>query len=819
MKKLLALFLIFAMVLSFVACQFLPSNNPTPDESTGDSSGDGGNNTDGGGTGNGGNTDGGNNNDGNGGNTDGGNNNDGNGGNTDGGNNNDGNGGNADGGNTGSGSDGKSHKDEDNNGLCDICNESVVVVIDFYAINDLHGKLFDNSSQPGVDELTTYLKNAKASDDYAVILSSGDMWQGTSESNLTHGKMMTEWMNSIGVVSMTLGNHEFDWSNQYIYDNGELADFPILAINIYNTTTGKPVDFAKASTIVQCGNAKIGIIGAIGNCLSSISGDKVMNMEFKVGTALANLVKAEADRLRAEGCDYIVYSVHDGAESGGSSISDSAMSSYYDIALSRGYIDLVFEAHTHQEYVMRDSAGVYHIQAGGENRAISHVEIQLNYANDTSKINVAETIDSYTYDDCAKDDIINELKEKYKDDIAKGEEYLGTISRYVDGDDMRQKTADLYLEKGLEKWGSKYNIVLGGGFVSVRAPYNLYAGDVYYKDLYSIFPFDNGLYLCSISGSNLKSKFINTTNSNYFICMSDYGNSITINNNSTYYIIADAYSVFYAANKLTIVEEYGEELFARDLLAEYIKNGGYGATYNEPGTDNDDSTTEVKFSSIPDIVAEVNALGANVQTSKSFYLLGKIIDEPNATYGNCTIQDADGNTIFVYGMYDTNGTRYDSLATKPKKGDTIIVRGTAMLYVNQSNTADTKVEIVSGVVESIFYTSDISEALEAGEALANNATTTEQYTICGKVKDTPNQTYGNTTVTDANGDEIYVYGLYTMTGNVLYGSMSIKPEQGDTIIVTGYVKKYVKTGSSPIIEFEKGYVVLLCKADGSVYYL
>lgn len=814
MKKLLALILILAVVLSFVACQFLPSQNPTPtpDGGTGDISGDG--------TGNGGgNTDGGNNNDGNGGNTDGGNNNDGNGGNT--GTGNGGNGGNTDGGNTDGGNtdstDCQPHKDRDNNGSCDTCNKSVVVIIDFYAINDLHGKLVDNSSQPGVDELTTYLKNAKLGDDYSVVLASGDMWQGASESNLTHGLMMTEWLNYIGAVSMTLGNHEFDWDNKYIYENGKLANFPILAINIYNTSTGKPVDFAKPSTIVECGEAKIGIIGAIGDCHSSISQDKVANINFKVGKELANLVKAEAERLRGEGCDYIIYSVHDGAENAGTTISDSEMANYYDIALSRGYVDLVFEAHTHQQYVMRDSAGVYHIQAGGDNRAISHVEIELNYANDTSKVNIAETVGSFTYDDCAKDNIVNELKEKYKEDIAKGDEYLGTLSKGVDGDELRQKSADLYLEKGLAKWGSKYNIVLGGGYMSVRAPYDLYAGNVYYKDLYSLFPFDNGLYLCSISGRDLNNKFINTSNSNYFICMSDYGNSITIKSSSTYYIITDAYSAFYAPNNLTILEEYGEELFARDLLAEYIKNGGYGATNNEP--DSDSPSTAIKITSIPTIINKVNSLGENVETDESFYVLGRIIDDPNATWGNCTIQDAEGNTIYLYGLYDRNGTRYDSLTTKPQKGDTVIVRGVAMLYVNQNNTADTKVEIVSGVVETIFYTSDISDVLAAGNALANNATTTEQYCVYGKVKDTPNQTYGNTTVVDAYGDEIYVYGLYSSDGSTLYNSLSIKPEAGDTVIIFGYVKKYVKSGSSPLIEFEKGYIVLVCKADGSVYYL
>ena len=69
---------------------------------------------------------------------------------------------------------------------------------------------------------------------------------------------------------------------------------------------------------------------------------------FKVGNELSNLVKEESQRLRAQGCDYIVYSIHDGAEKRGTgSISNSDLAGYYDISLSNGYVDLVFEGHTH----------------------------------------------------------------------------------------------------------------------------------------------------------------------------------------------------------------------------------------------------------------------------------------------------------------------------------------------------------------------------------------------------------------------------------------------------------------------------------------
>lgn len=702
------------------------------------------------------------------------------------------------------------HKDVDNNGSCDVCFESVIAIIDFYAINDLHGKLSDTEAQPGVDELTTYLENARKTDENVVVLSSGDMWQGTAESNLTRGKMMTEWLNDIGAVSMTLGNHEFDWACDYIYSNLEIAEFPFLAINIYNTATNTRVDFATPSTVVECGGAKVGIIGAIGDCRSSISQDKVMGIDFKVGRELAALVKAESEALREAGCDYIVFSVHDGvSRQGAGYITEDEMSNYYDLALSDGYIDLVFESHSHQDYVLRDSKGVYHIQGGGDNTAISHVEVKLNFANDSSEVTDIETVGADVYDDCAPDTIVSELREKYKAEIAKGAEKLGTIRRTIDGDELRQVSMDLYLEYGMERWGDKYDVALAGGYVNVRSPGVLFAGDVLYEDLYTLFPFDNGLYLCTISGRNLKRRFIETDNSNYFISMSDYGKSLTINDNSTYYIIADAYSVFYAPNGLTIVEEYGEELFARDMLAEYIKEGGLESGGISNG---------IKFTPIPEIISKITALGVNVETEESFSVVGTIIDEPQATYGNCTIMDADGNTIYLYGLYSMSGVRYDALKNKPQKGDTITVSGKALLYVNTANPGAPKPELKNCTVELVVKTSSISDALAAGEALDAGEVTAEQFCIYGKVSDTPQATYGNMTVVDAQGEEMYVYGTYDSEGQVRYDAMPVRPERGDTVIIYGYVKKYVRNGQDPIIEIERGHLLVLYKADGNILY-
>ena len=588
------------------------------------------------------------------------------------------------------------HIDIDNNGSCDSCYESVIVIIDFYVVNDLHGKFCDTDTQPGVDNLATYLKSRDDYDDNVIIFSSGDMWQGAAESNLTNGLILTEWMNELDFVSMTLGNHEYDWGEDAIRQNLEVAEFPFLAINIYDKTTGKLADYCTPSIVIDCDGLKIGIIGAIGDCYSSISSDQVQNVEFKVGSELTALVKAESDRLRAQGVDLIIYSLHDGYGSSNSStgsISSSNLSSYYDTALSNGYVDVVFEGHTHQKYVYYDNYGVYHVQGGGENKGITHVEFSINSANGNKSLTAAEVVASSVYSSYAEDPGTEAIEDKYADVIDMAYTVIGTVSKKQSSSTVADIVSELYLAAGLEKWGDKYDIVLGGGFIQTRSPYDLAAGNVTYSDVLSLLPFDNQLVLCSIKGTYLKSKFINTTNSSYHMTYSTYGQSIKSNvtNNATYYVIVDTYTAFYAPNNLTIVDYYDDGVYARDLLANEIKNGRFDTG---SGSGNG-STGTITLTSIPDILSIGKALTTGTTTSEEYYVKGTITSITQTTYGNMYIKDENGNELLIYGLYDQSGNRYGNMSSKPQVGDTIIVLGPILKY-NAST-----IEIKNGTLISV----------------------------------------------------------------------------------------------------------------------
>lgn len=596
-------------------------------------------------------------------------------------------------GNTGDGNKGEDHVpdctvgdhlDDDNNEYCDLCNEYVIVVIDFYVVNDLHGKFCDTDTQPGVDELATYLKLMEERDDNVVIMSSGDMWQGTAESNLTGGILMTEWMNEMNFVAMTIGNHEYDWGEDDIRNNLAVAEFPFLAINIYDLETNALADYCTPSIMIERDGLKIGIIGAIGDCYTSISSDMVEGVTFKVGDELTALVKAESDRLRTAGADLIVYSLHDGygsSKSSTSMIGSSAISSYYDTALSSGYVDLVFEAHTHQRYTLIDPNGVYHIQAGGENYGISHVKIQVNSGNGNNRVSEASVVGSATYADLADDPDTEALEDKYREVIDYAYAPLGVVSKTYGDSEVEDYVAELYLEKGLEKWGDEYDIVLGGGFLRTRSPYDLTAGTKTYADILSLLPFDNRLVLCSVTGYNLKNRFIYTSNSDYHSALSEYGSSIlnTISNYETYYIVVDTYTSLYAPNGLTVVDYYDENTFARDLLAEAIEAGELEVKH--------DAYT---LTSIPDALEIGERLGNNQATSDYYYIKGTVKSAPNSTYGNLYLVDDAGNEIYVYGLYDSEGNRYDAMNVKPVAGDTVVLYSTIYKYYNVSTTIELK---------------------------------------------------------------------------------------------------------------------------------
>ncbi len=680
------------------------------------------------------------------------------------------------------------HKDADNNGICDSCQISVIVDIDLFAINDLHGMFMDSDVQPGVDELTTYLKNANQKNGNTIIFSSGDMWQGSAESGLTKGNIITDWMNELDFAFMTMGNHEFDWGHEVIRENKDLAEFPFLAINIFDKETNKRVDYCDGSVLVDLGELQVGFIGAIGDCYSSISGEYSADFYFKTGDELTALVKAESEKLRSQGADLIVYSLHDNSDGCSKELTD-------------GYVDIVFEGHSHSEYVTKDRNGVYHIQAASYNSAIAYAPVSYNTVTGTYSVD-PELVYSDVYDDCTSDSIVNDLLEKYDDQTSLVTSDVGRNDVYRDSMELRELVAKLYADLAAEKW-SNYNVVLGGGYLSCRSPSCLEAGNVSYNDLYTLFPFDNKLALCSISGENLLRYYINSINPNYFLSYTQYGESIrdSIDPEETYYIVVDAYNYTYIPEDLgtyvidEVVDSYDNTTFARDLVARYIRNGGMEEELEPLQAD--------CWYDIGMLLDYIARLPENTATEEMYYTAGVILEISNTTYGQMVIEDYAGR-ITLYNLYDhETGARYDAMENPPQVGDVILVYGTLKNYVSQGGeqilefaTANL-VRLPMGNDPTVLTT--IPQLMALTLSVGPHNTTEDKYCFKAKIKEIVSDKYGNAWLVDEDGNEFYIYGMYDQDGK-RYDEMENPPQEGDTVTLYGVLKYYVDSNGNVLLE-------------------
>lgn len=577
------------------------------------------------------------------------------------------------------------------------------VVLDFYAFSDTHGNVLDSSLGVGIAKTSTFIKD-KIQGQNSLLISSGDMFQGTLESNVNRGELMTSWMESLNFTSMTLGNHEFDWGKNVIKDIKNNHNLPILGINIIDKNTGERADYADASTIVTRGGAKIGIIGAIGDCYGSVSYSQVMDVEFVVDKEgpsekpLTQLIKQESNRLRnEENCDFIVYSVH----------GDSKRNTYYNTELSTGgYVDVVLEGHSHVEEHYQDSGNVWHFEEQADGAlAINHFRVNLNVATDEYTVSFNQYNDVYWMNSnekyyLAEDAEALALINSY--DFSQYYESLGINSVDRSGYEMRQLCAQLYYENAKAK-RTEYadKIVLGGGYISIRGEGYLPAGPVTYSKLYSLFPFDNDVMLMQVNGSVLKDNYLNSTNSNYFLCYSEYGanlrdNQYLINDNEMYYVVSDTYTYDYLYKrnmgpvKVEALRPNG--CFARELMAEYAQKGGFDdSVIPDPDPDDDEilhaGTLEDPYT-VSDALIEA-AKHSSIDEAPFVYCTGEVVSVGSFSpsygdLGSVVIKDPTNEAqIFIYYLHRYNGApandNFNSI-NDLNPGDTLLIHGQPFCY-------------------------------------------------------------------------------------------------------------------------------------------
>ncbi|HSP34500.1 MAG TPA: 5'-nucleotidase C-terminal domain-containing protein [Thermoanaerobaculia bacterium] len=385
----------------------------------------------------------------------------------------------------------------------------------------------------GVALLSSYVKALRAEPDSAVVLvDSGDLFQGTLESNYFEGEPVVRAYNDLGYAAAAVGNHEFDYGPVgpdsvarvpgedplgALKKNAASAKFPFLSANMTEKATGQTPAWAKRYTMIDAGGARIGIIGLSTPDTPNVTlRANVLTLDF--GDPVAATVAA-ARELRAQGADAIVVIAHMGGRC-------TDVNDVHDVAscdpdqeavqfvqhLPAGTIDAYFAGHTHQQ--MREFFnGVPVVQGLAYGRQFSTVDLYVDRDHhhvDAMRTAIRPLTDIVPTASTQPDPQLRAVLQPYLERVAaKRNEDVGITAAapFRRGFGEESPLGDLLADALRAAAKSDMAFMNSGG---IRT--NLRAGKLVYGDLFEVSPFDNYLAVVGMTGAQIAEALRLTTN-------------------------------------------------------------------------------------------------------------------------------------------------------------------------------------------------------------------------------------------------------------------------------------------------------------------
>jgi len=377
-----------------------------------------------------------------------------------------------------------------------INDESELVHLEIVTVNDFHGALAESGKNPGAAKLIAYLKEAKVLNPKGMLLvSAGDMFQGSVDSNLLYGKTVVDVMNYAGFDVMTLGNHEFDWGIDILKQRIAQSGFPYVCANVTYIMNGKPIDFVKPYTFLERDGVKIAMIGIATPETAYKTNPKVVsNYIFEDP---AKVVNALVPEIKQQGADVIVVLSHLASwmDKSGEIGGDAAT-----LALQAGSINAIVSGHSHQA-VNGTVNGIPIVQAYYNGRAVGKIELFYNKSSHQVERSTV-SVTSLPYPELRADPKVQDMLDQSQMEIA-------PVKNVVVGQTMNELSHDRneLTETLLGQWVTDIMRQTVSADIAFQNTGGLRtgisAGVITMGNLYEVMPFDNTLFTVDMTGEQV----------------------------------------------------------------------------------------------------------------------------------------------------------------------------------------------------------------------------------------------------------------------------------------------------------------------------
>ncbi|MBN1464843.1 bifunctional metallophosphatase/5'-nucleotidase [candidate division KSB1 bacterium] len=255
--------------------------------------------------------------------------------------------------------------------------------------NDMHAQFvpapatwIETDPQPligGMLALEYAVRKARTDHPHSLLLDAGDISTGTLLSKIDYDGALNggfvEMMNLLNYDAVTIGNHEFDEGQENLAKLLKLANFDIVAANLY--INGQPI--APAYKIYTIDGLRVGVIGIILADLAQVTA--VKNLSGVVVADPAETAQSMIDEIDGR-TDLIILLTHQGDDQ------DQILASKIRNA------DIIVGGHSHTRIdPVRRTNGVLIVQAGAKTRYLGRLTVQV--AGDTVTSFTSELIPTW----------------------------------------------------------------------------------------------------------------------------------------------------------------------------------------------------------------------------------------------------------------------------------------------------------------------------------------------------------------------------------------------------------------------------------------
>ncbi len=376
--------------------------------------------------------------------------------------------------------------------------ENTNTSIDIYSFNDFHGALKEGSKDAGMPKLVSFINQMREENENTVVVSAGDNYNGTPMSNLLFGAPVSDMFAAMDLVTSAVGNHEFDFGRDKLEIWEEDGQFPFVAANIIDKSTGELVDWVDPYIMKEVDGVNIAFIGlSTPETAYKANPLYVDDLEF---TSPVEAAEMYVPIVKEEGADVVVLLTHIGtsqAEDGTITFEEAGQGLPYVDG-----VDLIFSGHSHMR-VSGEVNGVDVVQGYKQGRSVSKATINITDGEvdvDTELMHFVDFKDTLPEDE--------EMLKVLDDASVEVEPIMGVVvgnlaeemthERNLQNTPLGQWITMVMQEEAM----SDIAVTNAGG---IRAPFD--AGEVTMEEVYTVMPFDNVLSTFEFTGEQVYDLF------------------------------------------------------------------------------------------------------------------------------------------------------------------------------------------------------------------------------------------------------------------------------------------------------------------------